>query len=87
MNDGPADLLREELKKRANERQVDGGHYVKYGEIQPWDTWIPWNLNGFQCEVLKLVVRYRDKNGVKDLQKAIHYLEKLIEIENGRRSA
>lgn len=65
----------------ANTRQVDGGHYLKYGAIQPWDCFIPWNLNGFQSEVLKLVVRYRDKNGVKDLQKAVHYLEKLIELE------
>lgn len=68
----------------ANQRQVDGKHYVKYGDIQPWDTWIPWELNGFQSEVQKLVVRYKDKNGIKDLEKAIHYLEKLIEIEKQR---
>ncbi len=70
--------------KRANARQVDGTHYMKYGDVQPWDMFVPWGLNGFQCEVLKLTVRYRDKNGVKDLQKAIHYLEKLIEVENER---
>lgn len=33
--------------------------------------------------VVKYIARYRDKNGVEDLKKARHYLDKLIEIENG----
>lgn len=32
--------------------------------------------------VVKYIARYRDKNGVEDLKKAQHYLDKLIEIEN-----
>ena len=74
--------LPESLK--ANETQVGGDHYRKYGELQPWDTWMPWNLNGFQANILKYVVRYRDKGGLKDLEKAKHFLEKLIEIETAR---
>jgi hypothetical protein len=31
--------------------------------------------------VVKYVTRWRDKNGVADLKKAIHYLELLIELE------
>ncbi|HEX6826971.1 MAG TPA: DUF3310 domain-containing protein [Nitrospiraceae bacterium] len=68
----------------ANKRQVGGDHYSKYGDLQPWDTWMPWNLNGFQCNVVKYVVRYRDKEGIRDLEKAKHYLDKLIELERER---
>lgn len=69
---------------RANDRQVDGNHYNKFGNLQPWDMFLHWNLNGFQAEVVKLIVRYRDKNGLKDLEKAKHYIEKLIELETER---
>jgi len=68
----------------ANEIQVGGDHYCKYGDLQPWDTWVPWNLNGFQCNIIKYTVRYRDKDGLKDLEKARHYLDKLIEVERAR---
>jgi hypothetical protein len=74
------------MASKANQRQVGGMHYKKYG-LQPWDMWIPWELNGFQAEVVKLVVRYKDKNGIQDLEKARHYLEKLIEIERGKRAS
>lgn len=70
----------------ANERQVGGEHYHKYGQLQPWDLWTLWNLNPFQASILKHVVRYRDKNGIQDLEKALHYLEKLIELERNKES-
>lgn len=76
---------RRQEARRANERQVGGGHYQKYGELQPWDVFFPWNLNGFQAAILKHVVRYRDKNGLEDLQKARHYLDKLIELETAKK--
>ena len=65
-------------------RQVGGTHYGKYGAVQPWDVFIPWGLNGFQSEIVTHVVRYRDKNGIQDLEKAKHYIEKLIEVEKTR---
>lgn len=67
---------------QANDRQVGGEHYLQYGNIQPWDTWLLWNLNPFQAAILKYVVRYRDKDGLKDLEKAQHFLDKLIEVES-----
>lgn len=33
--------------------------------------------------IIKYVVRYQDKNGVQDLQKAKEYIKRLIELENG----
>ncbi len=75
--------VKEDMEKelRANDRQIGGEHYMKYGDLQPWDTWWIWNLNGFQAAILKHVVRYRDKAGLQDLEKAKHYLDKLIELE------
>lgn len=60
-------------------KQVGGSHYRDKG-IQPI-IYIHANELGF-CEgnVVKYVTRWRDKNGVADLKKAIHYLELLIEL-------
>jgi hypothetical protein len=69
-----------EEEKSALFKQVGGSHYRDKG-IQPI-TYIHANNLGF-CEgnVVKYVTRWRDKNGVADLKKAIHYLELLIELE------
>ena len=60
-----------------------GDHYVKM-PIQPV-TYIHANDLGF-CEgnVVKYVTRWRNKGGLEDLRKAIHYLELLIELEERR---
>lgn len=78
--------------RRANDRQVggeayrEGGRWHDLGDFQPWDAWWRWKLNPFQAVVLKYVVRYRDKGGVEDLRKAMHYIEKLIELETAEKS-
>lgn len=67
----------------ALEKQVSGSHYRDKG-IQPI-VYIHANNLGF-CEgnVVKYVTRWRDKGGEADLQKAIHYLELLIQLETKR---
>lgn len=35
----------------------------------------------FEGNVIKYVTRWRDKGGIPDLQKAKHYIELLIELE------
>lgn len=65
----------------ANDRQVGGTHYQRGGE-QHWDR--IWRLYGpgyFVGCITKYVERYKDKNGLEDLRKAQHFLEKLIELE------
>ena len=37
-----------------------------------------YDLNYFEGNVVKYVVRHKDKNGLEDLQKAKWYLERLI---------
>lgn len=65
-------------------KQVGGSHYCDK-EIQPWDYIYANNLGYFEGNCVKYVSRWRDKGGVEDLRKAIHYLEKLIEIEEGNK--
>jgi hypothetical protein len=62
----------------ASERQEGGTHYNKYS-IQPYAFTRSNNLSFFQGNVIKYVVRYKDKNGIEDLKKIIHYCE--LEIE------
>lgn len=65
----------------ANEKQVGGSHY-KGKAIQPWDYVAANNLGYFEGTAIKYITRWREKGGVPDLQKAIHFLEKLIELES-----
>lgn len=66
----------------ANERQIGGNHYKKGGE-EHWDR--QWRLYGrgyFVGCITKYVERYHEKNGIQDLEKAKHFLDKLIELES-----
>lgn len=60
--------------------QVDGDHYKKY-PIQPIEFMHRNQLPGPESHILSYIVRWRDKGGVKDLKKAIHILEMMIEME------
>lgn len=55
-------------------KQVGGKHY-KSLNYQVVEVAADANLNFFQASILKYVSRYKDKNGVQDLEKAIHYAE------------
>jgi hypothetical protein len=68
----------------ANNHQVGGSHYAAKA-IQPWDYIASNNLGYFEGNIVKYVSRWRDKGGIEDLRKARHYLDKLIEVENGAR--
>lgn len=64
----------------ANDKQYGGSHYKKYGDLQPWDVITAWNLGYLDGTALKYIARWKDKNGIEDLRKAIHFLEKTIEV-------
>ena len=67
----------------ANKTQIGGDHYKKGGE-EHWDR--QWRLYGrgyFVGCITKYVERYHLKNGLEDLKKAHHFLDKLIELEEG----
>lgn len=63
----------------ANERQVGGTHYK--AAIQHWDLVLANDIPYMEAQILLYVMRWRKKNGIQDLEKARHYLDKLIEHE------
>ncbi len=65
----------------ANEKQIGGTHYKRHGDLQPWDVVLKWNLGYLEGTALKYIARWRDKGGIDDIKKAIHFLEKLVETE------
>lgn len=62
---------------KANEYQVGGSHYQS--EYQHWDYALRIPLSYLEAASTKYVVRRHKKNGVEDLKKALHYLNKLEE--------
>ena len=60
--------------------QIGGEHYKL--KIQPFKFIMENNLNFFQGNVIKYVVRYEKKGGIQVLNKIIHYCE--LEIERMR---
>lgn len=67
----------------ANDRQIGGEHY-KGKAIEHWDIVAQHNLDYFQGQITKYVMRWKKKGGVQDLQKAKHFLDKYIELEEGK---
>ena len=59
-------------------KQVGGSHYQGF-KIQPVEFFIANNTPFVEASAIKYLLRYKDKGGVEDLQKAKHYIEILIE--------
>lgn len=64
----------------ALEKQTGGNHYKKCS-IQPIEYIHANNLPFIEGNVIKYITRWRDKNGIEDLKKVIHYVELLIDLE------
>jgi hypothetical protein len=62
------------------EIQIGGSHYNKY-VIQPTEFIYKNNVPFVEGNIIKYVMRHRDKNGAEDLKKAIHYCELLLKFE------
>lgn len=63
----------------ANDKQIAGTHYRSTGSVQHWDYCDANDVPYLESACTKYVLRWQDKNGLQDLQKALHYLEKRIE--------
>lgn len=70
-----------EVNMKADDKQISGTHY-KEMSIQPWTYVHANNLGYFEGSAIKYITRWRNKGGIADIQKAIHFLEKLIELES-----
>jgi hypothetical protein len=86
-HDATRAMIKEQQKHlqelKANDVQIAGTHY-KSKAIQPWDYIVANNLGYLEGNIVKYVSRWRDKGGLDDLRKARHYLDKLIEVQDGQ---
>lgn len=64
--------------------QVGGNHYKDVG-IQPVEYIKANNLDYFEGNAVKYITRHRVKGGRADLEKAIHYLQMILELDYGEK--
>ena len=64
-------------------KQVGGSHYKNY-KIQPVEFIIKNNIGFVEGNIIKYVLRFKEKGGVQDLLKAKHYIELLIDSSKGK---
>jgi hypothetical protein len=67
---------------KASSKQVGGTHYKGF-EIQPAEFCYKNNIPYLEATAIKYLCRWREKGGVQDLDKAIHFIEMLKEFYNG----
>ena len=61
-------------------RMISPQHYEQF-EIEPVEFITQNRLNYLQGNIIKYILRYKQKNGIEDLEKAKTYLEYLINFE------
>lgn len=66
----------------ANNKQVGGEHYKT--QIQHWDFVEANKIPYMEAQIIKYVMRHDKKGGRGDLEKAQHFLEKLLELRYPR---
>ena len=62
-------------------KQVGGDHYKKF-VIQPAEFCYKNNIPYLEATAIKYLCRWRDKGGLQDLDKAIHFIELLKEFNS-----
>lgn len=81
----PREVFEAELEARsALSIQVGGSHY-KDMAVQPWQAMEAWltaeEYRGYHKGVaIAYLARERDKGGMEDIKKAIHHLQRLVEM-------
>jgi len=65
---------------KASEKQVGGSHYKQF-VIQPAEFCYKNNIPYLEATAIKYLCRWRNKGGVQDLDKAIHFIELIKEYE------
>lgn len=68
----------------ALEKQIAGNHYKGF-KIQPVEYIHANNIPFIEGCIIKYVSRWGTKGGIQDIEKAKHFCELLIELENKKR--
>ena len=67
------------------DKQIGGSHY-KNMVIQPYEFISKNELTFFQGNVIKYVCRYKQKNGIQDLEKVIHYCQlEILKLKDAKK--
>lgn len=64
---------------KALDKQIGGNHYKQF-KIQPAEFCFKNNIPYLEATAIKYLCRWKDKGGVQDLDKAIHFIELLKEF-------
>lgn len=70
----------EMIEPNALDVQVGGDHYKRFA-IQPVEFIHTNNIPYIEGNCIKYLCRWKEKGGVKDLEKVKHYIDLLIELE------
>ena len=73
----------EEQSMKSYKKQVGGSHYKNY-KIQPVEFIVKNNIGFCEGNIIKYILRFKEKGGVQDLEKAKHYIELLIDSTKSR---
>ena len=65
---------------KSSKKQIGGNHYLKY-KIQPIEFILKNDIPFIEGNIIKYVLRHKQKNGIEDLKKAKHYIDLLIDHE------
>jgi len=68
------------MPESAFEKQIGGDHYKGY-KIDPAKFMHDNEIPAIEAMIIKYVLRHKKKNGIEDLNKAIHMLEMLKELD------
>lgn len=63
---------------QANDKQIGGNHYK--GGYEHWDFVVDTGQSYLQGCATKYISRWKKKNGLEDLKKSLHYVQKLNEM-------
>jgi len=68
-----------EVTETIREHNVGDSDYAKH-KIQPWDIWLEYNLNPWDADLIKRILRTKKGNSrILEYQKMIHICEERIE--------
>lgn len=72
-------ILSIKVKESTMEEIKKPKRYNKKGKLECWDVILDQEMDFLEGSVLKYLWRYKEKNGVHDLEKAKIYIDKIIE--------
>lgn len=63
---------------------VGKSNYAKH-KIQPWDIWLEYNLNPWDADIVKRILRTKEEPGMSEEEARIMDYDKIIHICNERK--